>query len=103
MFGRNILILKTRSFIESSRHHIVQRLAQILLRDCRHLRQSLHLPFHFLRQNLRRHAQLRQQRRHHPIALRHQRPQQMQRLDLLLSRARAHFLRRLQRFLSLYG
>ena len=50
-----------------------------------------------------RHAQLFEQRRDDAVALREQRPQDMQRLDLLLSEARAHLLGGLHRFLSFHG
>ncbi len=67
------------------------RRSSALLRYCcaraGNFRQALDLLFRFAGERRRRHAQLFEQRRHHAVALRDQRPEQMQRLDLLLARS----------------
>src|SRR5271155_1684114 len=103
MLGRNVLILQPLHLVERVLQNLVRRRTQILLRDAGNFRQPRDLLLHVTRDRRRRHPQLLQQRRHHAVALRHQRPQQMQRLDLLLPLAPAHLLRRLQRLLGLYS
>jgi hypothetical protein len=64
---------------------------------------ALDLLLDFARKPRGRHPQLLQQRWYNPVALRRQRPQQMQWFDLLLPGPAAEFLRRRKRLLTFHG
>ena len=86
--------LKFSRFLERALQHIVQSASHILLREAGHFRQLAHLALDLLRFSVSAaDSQSRQQRRHHAVRLRHQRGQQMHRLDLLIFVARRNFLR----------
>ncbi len=103
MLGRDVLVLQALRFVEGALKHVVRRLAEVLLGDAGNLGQPLDLLFDLASECGGRSSQLFEQRRDHSISLGDERPQQMQRLDLLLPGASAHFLRRLEGFLGLYG
>ena len=102
VLGRNVVVLQALRFVEGALENFVGSFAQKLIGDARHLGQALDLLLDFARERGRRDSQLFKQRRHNAVALRDERPKQMQRLDLLLARAPAHLLGGLQGLLSLH-
>ena len=89
MFGRDVFVLQALRFVEGALENVVRRLAEILFGNAGNLRQPLDLLFGLAGQRGRRHAQFFEQRRDHAVALSDQRPQKVQRLDLLLAGARS--------------
>ena len=103
MLGRDVLVLQALRFVEGALRTSFEAWLRYCSETPGNLRQALDLFLDLGGQRGGRHAQLLKQRRDHAVALRDQRPEQVQRLDLLLAGARAHFLGGLQRFLGLYG
>ncbi len=102
VLGGDVLVLQSLCFVKSALQNLIRSRAQVLLRHARNFRQPRNLLFNLARQPHGRHSELFQQRRNHAVALRRQRPKQVQRLDLLLPGTPAKFLRGRQRFLSLH-
>jgi hypothetical protein len=103
MFSRNVFVFQALRFIERAFQNFGGGGTKLGLRAAGNFGQTRYLFFRFARNQRRRHSELLQQRRDHAVALRHQCPQDVQRLDLLLARALTHLLGGLERFLGLDG
>ncbi len=101
MFRGDVLVLKLFRFLEGAFQNLIYSIAHVLLPKALHFRQACDGALNFLRHHLGPNSQLRDQRRHHAAVLRHQRRQQMYRLDLLVLARSGNFLRALHRLLSL--
>ena len=75
MLCRNKFILERFRSNERALQDFVGCRAQMLLRRAGHFRETPHPFFDLARQGFRAHAQTRQQRRHDPVVLRHERAQ----------------------------
>ena len=102
VLGRDVFVLQTLRFFEGALQNFVRLGAEVLFRGSGNFRQALDQFLGFPGELSRRHTQLFEQGRDNAVTLRDQCPEQVDRLDLLLSEARAHFLRGLHRFLGLH-
>src|SRR5580698_5996424 len=103
MFRGNVFVLKSLRFVKRPLQDSVQRLSHVLLCETLHFRKPCDLALDFLCQCFRANSQPRQQWRHYAVCLRHQRFQQMHRLNLLVFVACRQVVCLLQRFLRLHG
>src|SRR5215472_4618366 len=103
MFRRDILIFEVVGFFKRRLEHVIERAAQVLLGEALHFWQARDLAIQLLGQSLGGNAEPRQQGRHNAVGLRHQRGEQMNRLNLLVLVPGGNFLGALHRFLRLHS
>src|SRR5579859_334209 len=103
MFGGDRFIFETIGLLECLLEDVVERTTHVLLGEALHFGETRDLAFDFVGERLGVDTKAREQRRHDAIRLRHERGQQVHRLNLLILVPGGYFLGALDGLLRLHG